>query len=88
MPLSARAQELSDLYAAIIARGKGERVTSAGQKGRQVAFADTSLEDMIKLYRTLWTKPLGDETGLPLLSELGSGTGSRGLIRIRPIPGG
>lgn len=88
MPLSARAQELSDLYDAIIARGKGQKVITAGQKGRQVSYADTSLEDMIKLYRTLWTKALGDETGLPLLGELGAGAGARGLIRVRPIPGG
>ena len=85
MPLSTRAQELADLYAAIIARGKGQVVTSAGQKGRQVAYADTSIEDMVKLYRMLWTEALGAETGLPLLNEFGTVSGARGMIRVRPI---
>ena len=85
MPLSTRAQELVDLYDAIIARGRGQGVQSAGQKGRNVSYGETSLEDMIKLYRLLWTAALGTETGLPLLNALGEAAGTRGLIRMRPI---
>lgn len=85
MPLSTRAQELADLYAAIVDRGKGQKVQSAGQKGRNVTYGDTSLKDMVALYRLLWTKALGEEAGLPLLDELGSASGSRGLIRLRPF---
>lgn len=85
MALSERAQELVDLYDAIIARGKGQKVQAAGQKGRNVSYGETSLSDMIKLYRLLWTTALGDETGLPLLEELGGVSGQRGLIRMRPL---
>ncbi len=85
MPLSTRAQELSDLYDAIIARGKGNKLQSAGTKGRNVAYAETSIEDMVKLYRMLWTEALGVETGLPQLPEFGAAAGSRGMIRMRPI---
>lgn len=86
MPLSARAQELVELYDAIIARAKGSGVSSAGHKGRQVAYANTNLKEMIEFYRAMWTPALGAETGLPLLNELGSSSQTRGLIRLRPIP--
>lgn len=85
MPLSTRAQELKDLYDAIIARGKGQKVQSASQKGRNVSYADTSLADMVKLYRLLWNEDLGAEADVPLLDELGTAPGSRGLIRMRPF---
>lgn len=85
MPLSQPAQDLKDLYAAIIAYGKGEGVASAGHKGRQVAYANRSLKDLIDLYRLLWTDALGTEAGVPPLNELGSSNNSRGLIRMRPI---
>lgn len=85
MPLSTAGQQLTDLYNAILARGSGKAVTSAGHKDRSVAYADTPLKDMIALYRTLWTKALGEETGLPLLNELGQVSGNRGLLRMRPF---
>lgn len=85
MPLSTRAQELVDIYDAIIAKGKGQSVTSAGHKGRQVAYAATSLKELVQLYRLLWTEELGEETGLKLLPELGDQTASRGLLRMRPF---
>ncbi len=85
MPLSTSAQQLTDLYNAILARGAGRHVQSAGHKDRNVSYADTSLKDMIALYRALWTKALGDETGLPLLNELGQVAGNRGMIRMRVL---
>ncbi len=85
MPLSPQAQNVKDLYDAIIARSKGEKVASAGQKGRNVGYAETSLADMVKAYRMLWNAAIGAETGLPLLEELGTVSGSRGMIRMRPI---
>ncbi len=86
MSLSPAAQDLKDVYDAILARGKGQGVASAGHKGRQVAYAATSLKELVELYRMLWTEALGVETGLPLLPPLGERAVSRGLIRMRPIP--
>ena len=50
--------DLEELYAAIMARTKGKQVSQTGHKDKQASFANTSLSDMLKLYRQLWFKEI------------------------------
>lgn len=66
--------DLSALYAAIIAKVQGKQVSQAGHKDKQVSYANTPLKDMIALYRQLWFK----SSGLPELDDLGQPATRRG----------
>lgn len=73
MPVNVQA-DLEALYAAIMARATGKAVSQTGHKDKQASFANTSLADMLKLYRQLWTA----ESGLPDLATLDAPTTRRG----------
>ena len=47
-------------------------------KGRQVGYSDTSLSDMISLYRQLWAQCPSAQAELPALKPLDQPTGTRG----------
>lgn len=72
--------EIADLYAAIIARVKGEQANSVGHRGRTVAYSTTSLGDMVKLYRMLWFRGCGSPE---LPSDLDASVATRGCFRVR-----
>lgn len=65
---------LQQLHDAIVARATGKQVQSAGHKDKTLAHAQTSLSDMIKLYRQLWFA----ESGLPDLKDIDQSTARRG----------
>lgn len=74
------------LFEAIDARATGKQVSGAGAKGRSVSYSNSSLDDMIRLYRQLWQAcPDAKTSDLPLLAEPGASTVQRGCIRVRPI---
>lgn len=73
MPVDVQA-DLEALYRAIMDRSRGAQVSQTGHKDKQASFANSSLADMIKLYRQLWFK----ESGLPFLNDLAMPTTRRG----------
>lgn len=84
MPDSPCLARVRSLFDAIEARAKGTQVSGAGGKGRSVSYANTSLDDMIRLYRQLWSAcPDAKTSDLPLLNEPGTSTVERGMLRVR-----
>jgi len=73
MPVNVQA-DLEALYTAIISRVTGRQVSQAGHKDKQTSFANTPLSEMIRLYRSLWTRA----SGLPELSDTGEPVMKRG----------
>lgn len=69
--------DLTALYRAIIAKSTGRQVSQAGHKDKQTSFANSSLEEMLKVYRQLWW----EDSGLPDLQELAATT----VRRARPV---
>ncbi len=78
MPDSPCLAKCRELYEAITARTLGQQVQSVGHKGRQVGYSDTSLGDMIALYRQLWAQCPDAQAELPTLKPLEQPTGTRG----------
>lgn len=69
-----RIVQIGQLYAAIIARATGQQVTQAGHKDKQTSFSSVPLNEMIRLYRSLWFR----ECGYPELDDLGAPVVKRG----------
>lgn len=67
-------ENLQALYDAIIAKSTGKQVQSAGHKDKTVAYAQSSLGDLLKLYRMHWVA----SSGLPDLKDLDQSTARRG----------
>ena len=70
-------QDLAALYEVIMARLQGRQVSQAGHRGRSIAYAETSVGDLIKLYNQLWLQ-CGASSGLPQLNPLDMPVGRRG----------
>ncbi len=66
------------LHDAIIARTLGEQVQSVGHRGRQVAYAEMSLKDMIVMYRQVWAACPAARLELPDLQPLDQPVVTRG----------
>ncbi|MGE0022099.1 MAG: hypothetical protein AB7S70_00520 [Hyphomicrobium sp.] len=66
--------QIGQLYTAIIARATGKQVSQAGHKDKQTSFSPASLNEMIRLYRSLWFRGCG----YPQLSDLGQPVVERG----------
>jgi hypothetical protein len=74
MTLEERTERVGVLFDAIMARASGRQVSQAGHKDKQTSFSSTPLNEMIRLYRAIWTR----ETGYPELSDLGQPVTKRG----------
>lgn len=76
--------DLRALYDAIMVKARNASVNSISHKGRSVGYGDTSLADMIKIYRMMWTPTIGTATGLPLIPiDLAASSATRGVLTIR-----
>lgn len=69
---------LRELKTAIDARMLGRQVQSVGHKGRTMAYADTSLSDMIAYYNQLWRQCPDAQAEMPELKPLDQPSYARG----------
>lgn len=69
---------LRELYAKINARIDGGQVQSVGHKGRNLAYSETSVADMIKFYNQLWRQCPEAQAELPELKPLDTPAVTRG----------
>ncbi len=69
---------LRELKAVIDARMLGRQVQSVGHKGRQMAYAETPVKDLIAYYRQLWAQCPAAQAELPELKPLDAAVGTRG----------
>lgn len=63
-------ETVRELHAAITARMTGRQVQSVGHRGRTLSYSDTSISDMISLYRQLWAQCPEAQAELPNLQPL------------------
>lgn len=70
--------ELRALKARIDARIAGTAVQSYGNKGRNLGFAEVSVDSMIAYYRQLWAQCEAAQAELPNLQPLDQPVGTRG----------
>jgi hypothetical protein len=71
-------ETLRELKTAIDARMTGKQVQSVGHKGRNLAYSEMNVSDMIAYYRQLWRQCPEAQEELPELQPLDAPTGTRG----------
>lgn len=77
--------DLHGLYAAIVARMTGQQVQSGSHKDRSASYAATPLEQMVRMYQSLWTanKAAALAAGLPFLQDPSIVQAQRGRLMFR-----
>lgn len=77
--------DLQALYAAIVARMTGQQVQSGSHKDRSASYAATPLEQMVRMYQSLWVanKAAAQQAGLPYLQDPSIVQAQRGRLTFR-----